>query len=157
MNNIRTLINSGLLASLLVLSGCDTNSNTSASNLSMPTSNTLKASLSGANEVPAVVGQGSGTFNASLDPQTRVLKWTISYSELSGPVTAAHFHGPALAEENAKAVVPITGDLTVSPIERSETLTAAQMDEVQAGKWYVNIHTAANPKGEIRGQVVVQH
>lgn len=161
MNHTRTLINGGILASLLVLSACDTNStvNGTASDSATPASytlNTLKAQLSGENEVPEIVGEGSGTFEASIDQQTRALKWTISYSGLSGPVTAAHFHGPALADENAEAVVPITGNLTLSPIERTTTLTEAQMEELQAGKWYVNLHTAANPEGEIRGQVSVQ-
>ncbi|MFT5756978.1 MAG: hypothetical protein ACI9LM_001703 [Alteromonadaceae bacterium] len=157
MNHNRTLINGALLASLLVLSACDTNPTVAASNSITPASNTLKAQLSGASEVPAVVGQGSGSFKASLDQQTRILKWTITYSGLSGPVTSAHFHGPALVEENAEVLLPITGNLTVSPIKQTATLTAAQMEEVQAGKWYVNLHTTANPKGEIRGQVVVQN
>ncbi|MEP7705130.1 CHRD domain-containing protein [Paraglaciecola sp. 25GB23A] len=163
MNHIRTLINGGLLASLLVLSACDTNSTSIASNstetaskLSTPASYTLEAQLSGDNEVPEIVGEGSGTFTASIDQQTRALKWTINYSGLSGPVTAAHFHGPAQADENTEAVVPITGNLTLSPIERTTTLTEAQMEELKAGKWYVNLHTEANPKGEIRGQVSVQ-
>jgi hypothetical protein len=157
MNPIQTLLNGGLLASLLVLSACDTNSTTAASDASTPVSNTLKAQLSGENEVPAVVGQGSGTFKASFDQQTRVLKWTIIYSGLSGPVTAAHFHGPASVDENAGPVVPITGNLTVSPIEQTLTLSAAQVDELMAGKWYLNLHTAAHPKGEIRGQVMMQN
>jgi len=49
--------------------------------------------------------------------------------------------------------VPITGDLT-SPITGSASVTDAQAADLRAGKWYVNVHTAANPGGEIRGQVV---
>ena len=156
MKNIQSLINGGLLASLLVLSACDTNSPAAASYSNTATSNTLKAKLSGKNEVPAVVSQGSGTFKANIDQQTKVLKWTLTYSGLSGPVTAAHFHGPALAKENAGVAVPITGNLADSPIEQETKLSTAQMDELMAGKWYLNLHTAANPKGEIRGQVTVQ-
>jgi hypothetical protein len=53
--------------------------------------------------------------------------------------------------ENAGVVVPMTGSLT-SPIRGKATLTAAQAADLMAGKWYVNLHTAANPNGEIRGQ-----
>jgi hypothetical protein len=160
MKHTKSLINGGilasLLASLLVLSACGKNSTAPASYSNTATSNTLKAKLSGGNEVPAVVSPGSGTFKANIDQKTRVLKWTLSYSGLSGPITAAHFHGPALAKENAGVAVPITGNLAVSPIEQAITLSVAQMDELMAGKWYVNLHTEENPKGEIRGQVTVQ-
>jgi hypothetical protein len=57
-----------------------------------------------------------------------------------------------MAGANAGVVVPITGPL-VSPIKGSAVLTAAQAADLMAGKWYVNVHTAANPGGEVRGQV----
>ncbi len=71
---------------------------------------------------------------------------------MTGPVTAGHFHGPAAAGANAGVVVPFAGSLA-SPITGSATLTDAQIADLKAGKWYVNLHTAANPGGEIRGQV----
>ena len=43
--------------------------------------------------------------------------------------------------------------LTRALFEGSATLTDAQADELLAGKWYVNVHTAANKGGEVRGQV----
>lgn len=96
-----------------------------------------------------------GMFEARLDPATSLLKWTVTYSGLTGVPTAAHFHGPAIAGENAPPVVPVDGNLA-SPIIGVTTLTAAQMSDVKAGKWYFNIHTAANPNGEIRGQLAVK-
>jgi hypothetical protein len=57
--------------------------------------------------------------------------------------------------DNAGVVVPLSGSLA-SPIKGTATLTAAQVADLKAGKWYVNVHTAANPGGEIRGQVNVQ-
>src|SRR6185295_1748531 len=80
------------------------------------------------------------------------LKWTVTYSGLSGPVTAGHFHGPAPAGANAGVVVPFTGSMA-SPIEGTATLTDAQMADLVAGKWYANLHTAASPGGEFHGQV----
>jgi hypothetical protein len=106
--------------------------------------------LSASNEVPPNPSSGSGTGKVELDGN--VIKWTITYSGMSGPVTAGHFHGPAPAGSNAGVVVPFAGPL-VSPIIGSATLTSAQVDQLKAGMWYINLHTAANPGGEIRGQV----
>ena len=89
---------------------------------------------------------------ATLDKGTNVLTWKITYSGLSGPATMAHFHGPAMPGSNAGVAVPFSSP--VSPIEGSATLSAMQVADLMAGKWYANIHTAANPGGEIRGQVL---
>ena len=120
----------------------------------MQPGNTVRfsASMSGANEVPAVTTSGAGMAQATLDKDTNVLKWKISYSGLTGPATAAHFHGPAAAGSNAGVVVPFTS--VASPIEGRATLTAAQVADLMAGKWYANVHTAANKGGEIRGQMM---
>ena len=76
----------------------------------------------------------------------------MTFSGLSGPATAAHFHGLADQGKSAGVVVPIAG--ITSPMEGSATLTDAQAAELAAGKWYINVHTDANKGGEIRGQVV---
>ncbi len=147
MTPYRTLTSSVLLASLLAVSAC---------NMSpmAPSVSTLTARLSGANEVPAANSNGSGTLSANLDKKTSVLTWTVTYSGLSGPATAGHFHGPAPMGQNAGVALPFTGSLE-SPIRGTATLTPAQMDAVMNGNWYVNLHTAANPGGEIRGQVAL--
>jgi hypothetical protein len=113
----------------------------------------LSAKLSGANEVPANASSGSGILDASLDKQSSVLTWTLTYAGLTGPVKAGHFHGPALAGANSGVALGFTGSVE-SPIKGSATLTAAQVDDLIAGKWYANLHTAANPGGELRGQVM---
>jgi hypothetical protein len=102
-------------------------------------------------EVPPKTSSGSGTAEATLDTATKKLTYTVTYQGLSGPATAAHFHGPAAAGVNAGVVVPFK--VSPSPITGTATLTDAQIADLEAGKWYANVHTAANPGGEIRGQM----
>jgi len=106
----------------------------------------LKADLKGSS--PAATGNASVTY----DTATKQVTWRIIYSGLSGTPTAAHFHGPAQPGANAGVAVPIP-NVATSPVEGSATLTDAQAADLLAGRYYINIHTAANPPGEIRGQV----
>ena len=116
----------------------------------------LSTQLRAANEVPPNASQASGTVDAVLNKDTNLLRWKVSYTGLSGPVTGAHFHGPAAAGTNAGVVLPWPGPVT-SPMEGSATLTPAQAAELVSGRWYANIHTAAHPGGEIRGQMTVRN
>ena len=109
------------------------------------------AKLTGADEVPANTTTGTGEVKATLDTQTKVFDYTASYSGLTGPGVAAHFHGPAAPGSNGPPQVPVAKP--ASPIAGSATLTDAQIADLTAGKWYFNVHTAAHPGGEIRGQV----
>ena len=111
----------------------------------------FKASMSGGAEVPPKATDGKGTATASLDTATKALTYSVEYSGLTGPATAAHFHGPAEPGANAGVVVPFASP--ASPANGTTTLTDAQMADLMAGKWYANVHTAANPAGEIRGQM----
>jgi hypothetical protein len=112
----------------------------------------MKATLDAKQEVPANTSAATGTADLDYDPASKKLSWKLTYSGLSGPATAAHFHGPAEAGKNAGVAVAIP-NATASPVEGSATLTDAQAADLVAGKYYINIHTAANPGGEIRGQV----
>ncbi len=112
----------------------------------------MKATLDGASEVPPNTSAGKGAADIDYDAATKKLTWKLTYSGLSGPATAAHFHGPADVGKDAGVAVAIP-NATSSPAEGSATLTDAQAADLLAGKYYVNVHTAANPKGEIRGQV----
>jgi|SRR5690606_9515381 hypothetical protein len=110
------------------------------------------ATLSGAEEVPPNDSAGTGKVEATFDTESKVFKWTVTYEGLTGEALAAHFHGPADPGANAGPVVPLEGDLA-SPIEGEATLDDAQAADLQAGKWYFNIHTEQYPDGELRGQV----
>ena len=135
----------GATAVVLALAGCNM----------MPRSGnevTMNVPLSGAAEVPPVATSATGTAEVKLNKSTNLLSWKVSYSGLSGPATAGHFHGPAASGANAGVVLPFTGTMS-SGMTGQATLTAAQLADLMAGRWYVNIHTAANPGGEIRGQV----
>jgi hypothetical protein len=111
----------------------------------------FKADMKASTEVPPNDSKGTGTVTATYDTASKKLSWKGSYANLSGPATAAHFHGPAEPGKNAGVAVPISP--ATSPLEGSATLTDAQASDLMAGKWYVNVHTAANKGGEIRGQL----
>src|SRR4029077_20069108 len=109
------------------------------------------ADLKGASQVPPVDTAGAGKADVTYDDAGKTLAWTITYSGLSGPVTAAHFHGPAGEGENADPMVTIKQ--LDSPMKGSATLTEDQFKALTGGKMYINVHTAKYPDGEIRGQV----
>ncbi len=110
--------------------------------------------LTGANEVPPVTSPGKGEANVDYDKASKKLTYKVIYSDLTGDATAAHFHGPAAPGANAGVVIPIGSGAPANPTEGSATLTDAQAADLLAGRWYVNVHTKANPGGEIRGQIM---
>jgi hypothetical protein len=111
------------------------------------------ASLDGASETPPNTTTGTGAVKLDLDTDAKTVSWMVTYQGLTGPATAAHFHGPAPVGRPAGVEIPVKGDLT-SPITGQATITDTQMDDLRAGQWYFNIHTAAHPAGEVRGQVL---
>jgi CHRD domain len=113
-----------------------------------------KADLKGASEVPSNDSKGNGSVEARYDTVTKKLVWTATYSGLTGPPTAAHFHGPAAVGANAGPVITLDPAKLTSPVRGEATLTDAQAADLAKGLWYLNVHTAAHPPGEIRGQLV---
>jgi hypothetical protein len=142
-----TLVRTALTASLvaLALAGC-------AQMRPSQKMDIYEATLGGAQEVPPADTRGSGTAEIQLNTNTNVLSWKVTYSGLTGPATAAHIHGPAGPGANAGVVVPFM-NASANPISGQTTITAAQYGDLAAGLWYVNVHTAAHPGGEIRGQL----
>jgi hypothetical protein len=110
------------------------------------------ADLKASSQVPVNDSKGSGALTATYDTASKKLTYTVNYKDLTGPATMAHFHGPADAKTNAPVVVPAKD--AANPIKGEATLTDAQAADLQAGKWYFNVHTEKNKGGEIRGQVM---
>jgi hypothetical protein len=118
---------------------------------------TYTARLSGRSEVPKTDSKGTGKLDATFDTQTKALNYTLTFDGLTGPATAAHIHGPATRAQSAGVIAPLGDKNPTSPITGSVTLTDDQVKFLQSSKLYVNVHTAANPSGEIRGQIVGMH
>ena len=108
--------------------------------------------LDGLQETPPVATPGSGTGDVTYDDVTKLLEWNVTFSDLIGDFSAAHFHGPADYGVPAGVQVGMPG--AGSPLIGSATITQVQEDDLLAGLWYVNIHSSVYPGGEIRGQVV---
>jgi|GEM_PF-6581274 len=119
-----------------------------ASSSSLP-SDWFSASLTGGQETPPVTtnAAGQGTFQLRGDD----LQYDITVSGLSGPITGAHFHlgAPGVAGD---VVEPITFDGNRASAIWTN-LSQLEITNLVTGRYYVNIHTAAHPNGEIRGQI----
>ena len=113
----------------------------------------FKADLKASSEVPPKNSAGTGTLTATLNTDTHVLRYRVVFRGMTGPVIAAHFHGPAPVGVNAGPQIPVTANPIISPIRGKATLTPEQEKDLEDGNWYFNLHTKANPGGEIRGQI----
>ena len=142
------------LAGTLLLSACDKNDDDIKDTNAKYS---ISGAASGAQEVPAVTTSATGNLTGSYDTLSKQLIYSINWTGLSGDVSMAHFHGPALAGEDASPIETLSivtngmAGIAKDTITASATLHSALM----AGKVYYNIHTVANPGGEIRGQVNV--
>jgi hypothetical protein len=114
----------------------------------------VTAHLNAGQEVPKPVGTrigASGTFTGTLNNGT--LTWRLTFSHLSGPATAAHIH---LGKKGvAGAVTLALCGPCKSGAHGSHVMTPPQLGALSRGGTYVNVHTAKNPGGEIRGQIKV--
>jgi hypothetical protein len=109
----------------------------------------MKVTLSGNQEVPSLksAGTGSGTISLGAD---NLVSGSVSTAGIAG--TAAHIH-EAGAGKNGPVVVPLTKSGDTYSVPAGAKLSAAQVESLKAGNLYINVHTAANPNGEIRAQL----
>jgi hypothetical protein len=144
----QTLIRTALAAAIvLAAAGCShMGGDHSAPAASL--TETYTATLTPAEEVPpAANSKGSGSFEMKLDIRTNEYTWKMSHGGMTGPATMAHFHGPAAKGANAGVVIPLVG------MEGKGKMTQAQYGDLAAGLYYINVHSAQYPGGEIRGQL----
>ena len=113
--------------------------------------------LSGDQEVPAKVTNATGTMNVSYDKTTKMLTLSATWSNLSADPVAAHIHGTAAKGANAGVKVDFHDNVTTATGNFNRAVTvdevAIKEDSLLLGFYYFNIHTPANPGGEIRGQI----
>jgi len=113
------------------------------------------AALSSGQEIPKQVVKDTaahGLFKATVSGTT--LKWKLTFAKLTGPATAAHIHMAAKGK-SGDVVVPLCGPTPkcTSGVTGSATLAPAILSAFKKHLLYVNVHTAKNPNGEIRGQL----
>jgi hypothetical protein len=144
----------------VVALGCKDDENTVTDPLPLPELQVTTA-LSGANEVPANSSTATGEVEGTLNQETRILSLNIMYTDSAAAdstsadslfvPTAWHIHKGAA--DTTGAVVIDFGTTFRSPFAFKDTLTEQQVADLKAGLYYVNIHTARYPAGEIRGQL----
>ena len=148
MLNRQTVLRAALAASFvtLALSGCGQMRPSQKMQI-------FEASMSPSQEVPPTASTASGAAEVQFNENTNKLSWKVTYSGLSGPATGGHIHGPAAMGQNAPVAIPFAGNLNAQPVSGEMTITPAQYADMAAGLYYVNIHSARFPGGEIRGQL----
>src|SRR6476620_3838720 len=106
-----------------------------------------KATLDSKSEVPPNASTASGTADIDYDPASKKLSWKVTYSGLSGPPSAAPFHGPAAAGKSGGRAVR-TRNTARGPAEGTPPLPEARAADLPPGNSYSNTPPAANPGGE---------
>lgn len=137
--------------------------------------NVFRATLSGAQEVPAISTNGQGSFQARLDPSGTELTYELEYSGLEGATTSvAHVHigqagvdggvmfylcggggKPACPNSSGTVTGTVTADDVIGPV--GQGIAAGEFAEairaMRQGISYANVHTSLAPDGEVRGQI----
>lgn len=115
----------------------------------------ITATLNAGQEIPKQVVKNQaahGTFAGTLTGTS--LKWKLTFAKLTGPATAAHIHLGGMGK-SGNVIVPLCTQCK-SGLTGTATISAALLKKMQKHLTYVNVHTAKNPNGEIRGQVVAK-
>jgi Cu/Zn superoxide dismutase len=111
----------------------------------------LSASLDTKQEVPKPSATtGKGTFTGTVSGTK--LRWKMTFSKLTGAAAAAHIHLAKRGKANPAPAVALCGPCK-SGKSGTASVPASVLRKIKAGGAYVNVHTAKNPGGEIRGQI----
>jgi hypothetical protein len=159
MRLIKLTAYSVILFTTFILSACDRDD---IEDESLYVGNNLP--VTGAQEVPAVTTSGTGSINANYSKLSRTLSYTVTWSGLSGPLAAGHIHGNAEAGYNAGVKQGFTGIPNPTLYGASGTYSGTvymdginfKEEDLLSDKFYINLHTASKPGGEIRGQLVLR-
>jgi hypothetical protein len=138
-----------LLALIALLSSCLDH------DLSNPIVSQNGLLLSSAQESPANPSPATGSANVHYDKSTRKLSYTITYSNLTGTPTMGHIHASAPRGSNAGVLIPFTNlpGATSGTITGTADIAPDKEEDLLNGLFYINLHTAQYPGGEIRGQI----
>ena len=143
-----------LFIAVLLLTGLGIGSCKKDSSNPAPANVTFLATLNGASGTPANASAATGTATFTFNPTTYELSGTVTFTGIVA--TASHIHTGAVGVAGPVAI-PLGGANPTSPISLAVTvLTAQQQNDLLSGLFYVNVHSATFPGGEIRGQLVKQ-
>jgi hypothetical protein len=112
----------------------------------------FRAKLAPTSDAPATQRLGGGLAELTLDTDSKMLSWKVTYSGLSGPLIGAHFRAPPEPGSAMGATMDLSPPLT-NPVVSSARLNDIQIGDLRAGLWSVHLLTAKNPHGEIRGDL----
>ena len=118
----------------------------------------VSGTFTGAQEVPAVTSSATGTYTATFDKASRELRYTVTFTGITPTVGHLHFGAPGMKGDVFQPF-PFNNAASNgfdSPITGTTTLTQAQAAALLANGVYANLHSAANPGGEIRADLTVK-
>lgn len=140
--------------SFFAFAGCEKSEDVDAQNTYVGTT-----TMSGAQETPAITTSASGTVEATYNRLSKTLSYKVSFTGLAANASAAHIHGTAPAGYAAGVLQTFSGFPAATSGTYSGTVFIDGIrfteSNLLAGLYYVNIHNATRPAGEIRGQIIL--
>jgi len=113
---------------------------------------TYNVNLSGSQEVPAVTTMSMATAVVEIDEDLPAFSVSVDVSGLTD-VTGVHVHDGGIGM-NGPVAFPLTDAGNGTYVLAETNISPSNLDALTSGEWYLNVHTTANPNGEVRGQIV---